>query len=281
MSESDDNEASILFDDNKTATSLWLEKKIAFETRPKGDKLYVQIINDLRLKNLKNEELDGKAGCKVKDDAKALLGSYMTILPPKPEPPIISTVDDMLPFKDANLQCTYCYKCWCSVPIGPERITCSYCPLIVHKKCVNNLSQFVLREKLEINQIESGDNSDSDGSVHDVFERRGSSSAAVGRRLSRSSEKSLSSIELRKSIVHSPDHLAKFTRLNSTFSGAPRKIGHSNSTVTENLTDQLGAWMVRIFVEHVATSLSITLPNICCTFYVEKHTIDGHVPRNR
>ena len=251
MSESDE-EASILFDDNKAAASIWLEKKVAFETRPKGDKLYIQVINDLRLKNLKNEELDGKAGCKVKDDAIALLGSYMTILPPKPDPPVLSTVDDMLPFKNASLQSTYCYKCWCSVPVGPERIACSYCPLIVHKRCVNNISQFTLKEKIELNRLESGDDTDSDGSVHDVFERRESRIKAANRRPSRGSERSsLSLRELRSSIVHSPDNLAKFTRLNSVFSGASRKSGHANSVVNENLTDQLGAWMVSISIHDV------------------------------
>ena len=51
--------------------------------------------------------------------------------------------------------------------------------------------------------------------------------------------------------MHSPDNLAKFTRLNSVFSGASRKSGHANSVVNENLTDQLGAWMVSISIHDV------------------------------
>lgn len=60
----------------------------------------------------------------------------------EPEKPIIYRVEDLKPFNDGTLQSHFCLICWKLVIIGPTRVKCLHCPVVVHRYCVTNISDF-------------------------------------------------------------------------------------------------------------------------------------------
>ena len=84
----------------------------------------------------------------------------------EPEKPVIYRVDNLKPFQDTTLQTNFCLVCWKLVIIGPTRIKCLHCPVVVHRYCVTNISDFfvpvdekkITQETKRLSVIDSNNN---------------------------------------------------------------------------------------------------------------------------
>eukprot|EP00602_Paraphysomonas_sp_CaronLab_P011505 CAMPEP_0185038568 /NCGR_PEP_ID=MMETSP1103-20130426/34367_1 /TAXON_ID=36769 /ORGANISM="Paraphysomonas bandaiensis, Strain Caron Lab Isolate" /LENGTH=761 /DNA_ID=CAMNT_0027577055 /DNA_START=67 /DNA_END=2352 /DNA_ORIENTATION=- len=77
----------------------------------------------------------------------------------EPVQPILYKVDGLKPFKDTTLQSNFCLVCWNMVTVGPTRICCQHCPVVVHRYCVSNIEDYIVpepEEKCSSPIIESG-----------------------------------------------------------------------------------------------------------------------------
>jgi hypothetical protein len=109
--------------------SLWNRKKKYIETRPKNwlsrfTQDYVPVIPPISPK-VEPKEVH-----------------YKVVSLTEPEKPKIYQVDDLKPFNDVTLQSNFCLVCWKLVIIGPTRIKCLHCPVVVHRYCVTNIHDF-------------------------------------------------------------------------------------------------------------------------------------------
>jgi hypothetical protein len=110
--------------------SLWNRKKKYIETRPKNwlsrfTNDYVPVIPPISPKITPPQEVN-----------------YKVVTLTEPEKPRIYAVDELKPFNDVTLQSNFCLVCWKLVIIGPTRIKCLHCPVVVHRYCVANIHDF-------------------------------------------------------------------------------------------------------------------------------------------
>jgi hypothetical protein len=65
----------------------------------------------------------------------------------EPVKPRIISIPDLESFKDATLQSNFCLTCWSLVTAGPTRVCCEHCPVVIHRYCISNLSDFFVDEE--------------------------------------------------------------------------------------------------------------------------------------
>lgn len=109
--------------------SLWNKKKKYIETRPKNwlsrfTREYVPVAPPI-LPKLQSKEV-----------------TYQLVSLTEPEKPRIYKMEELQPFNDPSLQSNLCVVCWKLVIIGSSRIKCLHCPVVVHRYCVSNISDF-------------------------------------------------------------------------------------------------------------------------------------------
>jgi hypothetical protein len=109
--------------------SVWSRKKKYIETRPKN-----------WLSRFTRDYAPMAPPIAPKVQAKEVQFKSAVLL--EPERPILYKVEELKPFNDSTLQSNFCLVCWKMVIIGPTRIKCLHCPVVVHRYCVTNIADF-------------------------------------------------------------------------------------------------------------------------------------------
>jgi hypothetical protein len=109
--------------------SIWSRKKKYIETRPKN-----------WLSRFTHDYVPLAPPIAPKIQPKEV--QYKSAILQEPERPILYKVEELKPFNDTTLQSNFCLVCWKMVIIGPTRIKCLHCPVVVHRYCVTNIADF-------------------------------------------------------------------------------------------------------------------------------------------
>lgn len=61
-----------------------------------------------------------------------------------PPAPVTIKMDQIPKYKTLAAVTYLCYKCWRSVPVGVDRISCKLCNVVAHRKCIPDLSKYAV-----------------------------------------------------------------------------------------------------------------------------------------
>ena len=70
------------------------------------------------------------------------LSDAVVITLKEPVKPRINDLKNMELFRDSTLQSNFCLTCWNLVTIGPTRVCCEHCPVVIHRYCISNLADY-------------------------------------------------------------------------------------------------------------------------------------------